>query len=81
MAQLDSAPVRGFRPTESWREGEVIEDEYAIPVGAGVPPGNYRLMVGLYNPDTWERPLTKVAGQVVPDRSVYLGEIAVGQRE
>ena len=81
VAQVDSAPVHGFRPTVSWREGEVIKDEYAIAVGADVPPGNYQLWVGLYHPDTWERPLTTVDGESVPDNRVYLGEITVGQTE
>jgi len=80
-AQKDGAPVNGFRPTLSWREGEVISDEYQIPVDSGVAPGTYQLWVGLYQPETQERPFTTVEGQPLPDRRVHIGQIIVGQAE
>lgn len=79
--QLDSAPVQGFRPTMSWREGEVIQDEYSIPIGSDVLPGTYHLWVGLYQPENLDRPITTVDGQLAPDGRVYLGEISVEQTE
>ncbi|MFN2169098.1 MAG: hypothetical protein ACK2U9_22930, partial [Anaerolineae bacterium] len=55
VAQTDTAPVGGSRPTASWTAGEMIRD----PVGIMVPPtiaeGEYRLVVGMYDPDTGER--------------------------
>lgn len=81
VAQQDGAPDHGFRPTVSWRAGEVIADEHAIPIDAAVPPGDYHLWVGLYEPDTQERPLTTVDGEPVSDRRVYLGEITIGPAE
>jgi hypothetical protein len=81
VAQKDGAPVNGFRPTLSWREGEVISDEYQIPVDSDVAPGTYQLWVGLYQPETQERPLTTVDGQQLPDRRVHIGQITVGQAE
>ncbi len=80
-AQVDRAPANGFRPTVSWRAGEVIKDDYVLPIGEDLPPGQYKLYTGLYNPDTFERPMTKVDGQVMPGQNVFLGDITVGQQE
>ncbi len=81
VAQRDSAPVQGFRPTISWRAGEVIEDAYQVPISTEIAPGRYKLWAGLYQPETGERPLTVVDGATVPERRVYLGEITVEQAE
>ena len=48
--QSDAEPAANTRPTTTWRDGEVIVDEHAIPVAADAPPGTYRLEVGLYDP-------------------------------
>jgi hypothetical protein len=53
--QADNEPAANTRPTTTWRAGEVIVDEYAIPVAAGAPPGTYRIEVGLYDPVTGQR--------------------------
>ena len=53
--QADNEPAGNTRPTTSWRNGETIVDEYAIPVAAGTPPGEYRLEIGLYDPATGAR--------------------------
>jgi hypothetical protein len=34
---------------------EVVEDEHLLPLEANVPPGNYRLSIGLYELDTLSR--------------------------
>jgi hypothetical protein len=41
-------------PTSQWARGEVIVDKRQVPV-AGLPAGDYHLVVGLYRPDTGER--------------------------
>ncbi len=48
--QVDSEPVANTRPTTSWRSGEVIVDQYAIPLQPDAPPGTYRIEIGLYDP-------------------------------
>ncbi len=53
--QADNEPAANTRPTTTWREGEVIVDEYAIPVDPAAPPGAYRIEVGLYDAITGER--------------------------
>jgi hypothetical protein len=68
-AQQDKVPLDGQRPTTSWIEGEVLVDEYAIQVKPDLPAGNYRLEVGLYDPQTFARlPVTDASGQAQGDR-------------
>ena len=53
--QQDNEPVNNRRPTNTWRVGELIVDEYAIPVASHAPAGTYQLLIGWYNPFTGER--------------------------
>jgi len=65
VAQRDSEPVSGSRPTISWRPGEVITDSYGVFIPFGTPPGTYRLIVGLYDPRTGERLRTEAGADHV----------------
>lgn len=49
MAQADSVPDGGARPTTNWQPGEVIADRYTIRLPANLPPGEYRVVMGLYD--------------------------------
>ncbi|MEZ4768840.1 MAG: hypothetical protein R2844_10505 [Caldilineales bacterium] len=51
----DNPPCRGTCPTSTWRPGEVIRDEYTLDVPAGLPPGEYRIEIGMYDPQTLVR--------------------------
>jgi uncharacterized membrane protein len=53
--QWDSVPGGGLLPTITWLEGEVIADEYEVPIRAGAPPGEYVIEVGMYDARTGER--------------------------
>lgn len=48
--QHDGMPANNSRPTYTWRPGEVIEDRHMVEIPSWLPPGEYALMVGLYNP-------------------------------
>lgn len=48
-AQLDGEPVGGQRPTTGWTSGEEVADKYGLALPSSIPPGDYRLEVGLYN--------------------------------
>ncbi|MEA3345594.1 MAG: phospholipid carrier-dependent glycosyltransferase [Chloroflexota bacterium] len=50
--QRDNIPVQGTYPTTGWLEGEVIVDEYQIPVREDASPGCYRIEIGLYDAAT-----------------------------
>jgi 4-amino-4-deoxy-L-arabinose transferase-like glycosyltransferase len=76
--QLDSQPLRGYYPTSAWGVGEVIRDEYDIPVQRDAPPGQYQLEVGMYLLDTGERlPVSEKDSPT--DSRVLLGPVEVVQ--
>ncbi|HSD83763.1 MAG TPA: hypothetical protein VLG46_07895, partial [Anaerolineae bacterium] len=50
VAQVDSTPQGGGMPTDWWATGQVIDDPYTLHIPAELPPGAYRIVVGLYNP-------------------------------
>jgi hypothetical protein len=55
VAQHYGQPVGDQRPTDTWRRGDVVVDQFAIRVAAQTPPGNYQLRLGLYDMDTQGR--------------------------
>lgn len=65
VADADSLPAGGRRPTDQWGVGEVVIDPHLIPVPADAPPGEYGIEVGLYQLSTGERlSLVGAAGAV-----------------
>ena len=71
--QRDSVPDRGQYPTTGWIEGEVVEDEYEIPVDPSAPPGEYLIEVGLYDaaqPGYPRLPVLDEQGQITGDRAL-----------
>jgi hypothetical protein len=53
VAQADHWP--GGLPSHTWAAGQVIVDQFALPVGTDVPPGPYQIAVGLYTADDGAR--------------------------
>ncbi|NOZ27188.1 MAG: hypothetical protein GXP39_03925, partial [Chloroflexi bacterium] len=67
--QVDHVPGDGAYPTTGWLPGEVLADAYRVPVDADLPPGRYRVEVGMYDPATGARlPVTDAAGNPIGDR-------------
>lgn len=67
-AQMDGEPVGGTRPTSDWEPSEIIEDHYGLQVAADAPPGEYRLITGMYFLPTGERlPITSIEGRPAGD--------------
>jgi hypothetical protein len=52
VAQQDGWPDAGLRPTSGWQPGDTIDDRRAVELPAGVPPGQYKLLAGMYMGDT-----------------------------
>ncbi len=55
LAQHDSPPAGGALPTTAWLSGEYIADEHVVALPDGLPPGPYRVLVGLYDPQSGAR--------------------------
>jgi len=66
VAQNDSPPRGGKYPTSWWAAGEVVTETVTLPLGE-VPPGVYRLAVGLYDATVIRLPATGPDGQPIPD--------------
>lgn len=55
VGQRDTEPGGGALLTTLWAAGEVIRDNYGLPIHPATPPGHYRLEVGLYDAETGQR--------------------------
>ncbi len=55
LAQFDGPPQAGAYPTSQWQPGELIQDSYPLTLPAAVPPGPYRVYLGLYHETTGAR--------------------------
>jgi len=55
LAGADSPPVNGYYPTSLWRAGDVIDDAHTLLLPADLPPGDYQIAVGLYDPQSGQR--------------------------
>ncbi len=72
VTQSDSVPANGFRPTTSWREGEVISDEYSLSAPIEIKSEEYALWIGLYDPETGLRLPIYVGGEEQSDGRLKL---------
>jgi len=49
VAQRDSEPGGNLKPTTIWPPGETISDNHGLLLPADLPPGDYTLLLGLYD--------------------------------
>jgi hypothetical protein len=49
VAQVDNLPGNGARPTTTWQPGEIIVDPYTLNLPADLPPGQYRLLLLMFD--------------------------------
>jgi hypothetical protein len=76
--QHDGPPVSGLKPTDRWLTGEVVADQHVLTFDPSMPPGKYRLVIGMYDPVTLTRlPAFDQNGQRWPDDSIFLQDIVV----
>ncbi|MCL4296479.1 MAG: hypothetical protein KJ077_12160 [Anaerolineae bacterium] len=65
VAGNDTQPVNNTYPTSIWSPGERILDHHTVPTPASLPPGPYRLAIGLYYQPSGERlPLSFADGRI-----------------
>ncbi|GAB4474218.1 MAG: hypothetical protein Kow00124_13950 [Anaerolineae bacterium] len=55
IAQQDGQPRAGYAPLTTWQPGVPVDDRRLIVLPESLPPGEYRLFVGMYNWMTGER--------------------------
>jgi hypothetical protein len=73
---FDGPPVRGNYPTSLWAPGETIVDTHRLDL-ATLAPGDYRLVAGLYDPDTQERLPAFGPDGPLPGDAVDLGIVQI----
>jgi hypothetical protein len=76
-AQNDSEPCRGFYPTTSWQEGEILIDRLELTIPPDAPPGEYNLDIGFYDVWTGERLAVTEAAVSAEHNVVSLGKLQV----
>ena len=74
IAQRDGQPVQWMRPTSTWQAGEQIVDHYGMRLPDDLPPGRYRVDVGLYDPVSGQRLPISAGPQ---DYAIEVGPIEV----
>ncbi|MBI4785771.1 MAG: glycosyltransferase family 39 protein [Chloroflexi bacterium] len=80
-AQMDGEPVGGSRPTSTWQVDETIDDLYGLQLPLNIPPGEYTLEIGMYDPVTLARlPVQDASGARMAEDRVVLGTIVVKAR-
>jgi hypothetical protein len=74
-AQLDRRPGDGALPPANWLPG-TLRETYTLDVPDSVPPGRYRVAIGLYDPVTATR--LPVSGEGSDqDRRLFIGDVEV----
>ena len=76
-AQHDEMPACGSMPTTDWVPGEIVIDGHTLPINPATPPGEYPVIVGLYDPQTGER--LPVSGSDANEwgNAIHLGTVQV----
>ena len=61
---MDSEPLAGTQPTTAWVPGETVVDGYGLAIPLATPPGDYPLILAMYDAQTGERlPVTGPGAQ------------------
>ena len=76
--QHDSVPGQGERPVPGWLAREVVEDRHELTVPGDVAPGNYRVVVGLYEMRNGKRlPVQAPASGGQKQDTVDIGQVQI----
>ncbi|MEM8863852.1 MAG: hypothetical protein AAGD96_36550, partial [Chloroflexota bacterium] len=67
-------PADGLRPTTGWRPGEFISDTHSLDL-TELPFGTYDIAIGLYTPETFQRPAVTLNGEEQVTREVVIGQL------
>jgi len=65
--QQDNPPRGGWYPVSLWQPGQVVLDDFAFAVNPDAPPGDYQLVVGLYDSRTIQRLPARLAAGTETD--------------
>lgn len=73
IAQGDAPPRDGYWPTSHWQPEEAVASRHIIPLPADLPAGDYKLLVGMYDPASGRRlAIRAAAGTAWPDHAMSI---------
>jgi hypothetical protein len=78
-AQWDNQPQAGRYPTTAWTTPDTVIDRYRLTWREGAPAGQYRLLVGMYDPTTGQRLSATRHGQPQPDNALEITQLTLQQ--
>ena len=78
VGQSDRQPLDGRYPTSVWRAGEYLRDPFEVRLPAGTPPGEYRVIAGMYLLRTQQR-LPVAGGVGAAGDHVVLGQLMLAR--
>lgn len=78
--QRDKLPLNELQPMTRWGVGELRRDPYTALVPANLPPGSYRVMIGVYDPLTGARRPARLGGVPVAGDAVTIATVQIARR-
>jgi hypothetical protein len=70
--QHDGPPVNGRYPAHSWLPNQTVKDETVLVLDPDLPPGDYRVAVGLYSLETGQRLEVRGGSGNMPNNAIVL---------
>jgi 4-amino-4-deoxy-L-arabinose transferase-like glycosyltransferase len=77
VAQADHRPANGAYPTAIWQRGETVRDEFTLALDSTAAPGDYQLVVGLYEYPSLTRAPAFVGGARAANDAIALTTLRV----
>jgi hypothetical protein len=77
VTQRDAPPWQGLFPPEHWPPGQLLTERLDLALPETLPPGSYRLVMGLYHAGEQTRFAAVRDGQRLPYDEVDLGIVEV----
>jgi hypothetical protein len=65
------------RRTGQWAPGSRVSTSLSVPLQAGIPPGAYRVVMGLYRWQDGRRLTVSQGGRALPGAEVLLGQVTI----
>jgi len=77
LAQADRYPCDYSLNEADWRPGDIVLEEYPLSIPPQIAPGQYRVVLGIYQPDSGSRLPVFESQLAHEDSSVVLGQIEI----
>jgi hypothetical protein len=76
-AQQDNYPQQNRLPTSRWLPEEAVVDRYTLSLPPDAPPGDYRLLAGMYDWHTGQRLTVAIDHGTAADNALELAQVRV----